>query len=198
MQGETTIIDLMRHGEPEGGVRIRGWQDDPLSETGWAQMRAAAGEQRPWQLIVTSPLARCLHFAQELGSEQGIPVQLDGRFREIGFGQWEGAEPSRLCDSQSEAVVRFWDDPGAYPPPGGEPFQQFQGRVTEAWREMESSHQGRHILLVAHGAVIRMLVAYVLGMPAANLFRMEVPYAAASRVRIENGVPRLCFLSGRF
>ena len=34
-----TIIDLIRHGEPVGGQRLRGAQDDPLSALGWQQMR---------------------------------------------------------------------------------------------------------------------------------------------------------------
>ena len=29
-----TTVDLLRHGEPEGGVRYRGSRDDPLNETG--------------------------------------------------------------------------------------------------------------------------------------------------------------------
>lgn len=40
-----TIIDLIRHGEPEGGRMIRGQGvDHPLGALGWAQMCAAVGE----------------------------------------------------------------------------------------------------------------------------------------------------------
>ena len=50
MQKETTetIIDLIRHGEPEGGRAFRGHSiDDPLSEKGWQQM---------WDVLAKSPL----------------------------------------------------------------------------------------------------------------------------------------------
>ena len=40
-----TVIDLIRHGEPEGGRMIRGQGvDHPLSAVDWAQLWAAIGE----------------------------------------------------------------------------------------------------------------------------------------------------------
>ncbi|HHO59588.1 MAG TPA: histidine phosphatase family protein, partial [Thiotrichales bacterium] len=62
----TTCIDVIRHGEPEGGRRYRGHSvDDPLTEKGWLQMRSAVPENPPWQHIISSPLVRCLDFSRE-------------------------------------------------------------------------------------------------------------------------------------
>ena len=44
----TTLIDLIRHGEPEGGPMFRGQTDHPLSATGWQQMRGAIGDGEHW------------------------------------------------------------------------------------------------------------------------------------------------------
>jgi alpha-ribazole phosphatase len=41
MTDTTTIFDVIRHGEPEGGPMYRGSKDDPLSPVGWQQMRSA-------------------------------------------------------------------------------------------------------------------------------------------------------------
>ena len=38
-QAQTTLIDLLRHGETEGGEQYRGQQDRPLSPAGWVQLR---------------------------------------------------------------------------------------------------------------------------------------------------------------
>lgn len=84
------IIDLIRHGEPVGGVLIRGQRDDPLSDTGWQQMWTAVDGMQNWQQIVTSPLSRCAEFARELGTRLNVPVEVEERFSEIGFGEWEG------------------------------------------------------------------------------------------------------------
>ncbi|MCP3870162.1 MAG: alpha-ribazole phosphatase family protein [Gammaproteobacteria bacterium] len=193
-----TTIDLIRHGEPRGGVKIRGSLDDPLSETGWSQMWSAVGQEHPWQEIVSSPLSRCSEFAGQLGQKMGVEVHRDDRLREIGFGAWEGADPKALYATVPEAVNNFWADPGAHPPPGGEPFKLFQQRVLEALESLGETYHGRHVLVVAHGGVIRMLVARVLGMPPENLFRMEIPYAATSRIRIQDDIARIAFLCGRF
>ena len=70
----TTTIDLIRHGEPVGGRKYRGQIDDPLSDKGWAQMREAVGDHRPWDVIISSSLSRCLDFARELGQRSWIAM----------------------------------------------------------------------------------------------------------------------------
>lgn len=193
---EVTVIDLMRHGEPVGGELIRGHRDDPLSQTGWKQMWAAAQDSRPWQRIITSPLTRCANFALELGREMKIPVLQEGRLREIGFGEWEGVDLATLYRRCPKAVNRFWADPEHNPPPGGEYFPSFQARVSAALDGIIHDFEGEHVLVVCHGAVIRMIIALVLGMPTDRLFRLEVPYAAVSRILVERSVPRLSFHCG--
>ena len=49
---QNIIIDLIRHGEPQGGPRYRGdGIDDPLSDKGWRQMWDAVGEDAPWTFL---------------------------------------------------------------------------------------------------------------------------------------------------
>jgi len=194
VDGKTTVIDLLRHGEPKGGIRIRGWQDDPLSESGWQQLWSAVAGERPWQAIVCSPLTRCRQFAQRLAEAQRIQLREEPRLREIGFGQWEGADPDELHAAFPQQVKDFWDDPVANTPPGAEPvIPDFRDRVQAAMETIISEYAGQHVLVVAHGGVNRMLISQVLGMPASNLFRLEVPFAAVSRISIEKGTARLSF-----
>ena len=60
---EFTVVDLLRHGEPDGGQKFRGSVDDPLNVRGWEQMRTAVGNYREWEVIISSPLIRCAAFA---------------------------------------------------------------------------------------------------------------------------------------
>jgi len=194
---DTTTVDLIRHGEPEGGVRFRGWQDDPLSETGWRQMRDAVSRHRPWKAIVSSPMSRCRAFAEELAASEGLPLEVDDRFREIGFGQWEGESPDTLAEKSPQALALFWQDPITHAPLGGEPMTLFQARVESAWQDLMIRYGGRHVLLVAHGGVNRMIIGKVLGMPLRNLFRLELPYAGISRICVQQGTARLAFHCAR-
>lgn len=178
------IIDLIRHGEPVGGQRLRGTQDDPLSELGWAQMRDSVGEHSPWQSIVSSPLKRCHFFAHELADRHRLPIDINDAFREIGFGDWEGLTTKALMEKDPEALARYWSNPDEHTPPNGERLSDFLERVHGAWEALVDESAGQHRLLVCHGGVIRAILVYVLGMPNDKLWNIDVPYANVSRVVI--------------
>jgi alpha-ribazole phosphatase/probable phosphoglycerate mutase len=195
-----TTLDLMRHGEPVGGRKYRGQLDDPLSEKGWAQMRRAVGEHCPWQAIISSPLLRCADFARELATRHGLPLAMDDRLVELGFGAWEGRTADELTAEDPEALVRFRRDPVAHAPPGAEPLASFRGRILEAWNALREQHHGKHVLVIAHAGVIRMMVAQALDIPLQHIFRLQVPSAGLTRLRLEsNGddlFPQLLFHAG--
>ncbi|MBI3574867.1 MAG: alpha-ribazole phosphatase [Gammaproteobacteria bacterium] len=196
-----TTIDLIRHGEPVGGSKYRGQTDDPLSEKGWAQMRAAVADRWPWEVVVTSPLARCRAFAEELAARLALPLEVDARLMEVGFGEWEGRTAEELLATDSERLTRFWNDPMRHAPPGGETLTAFQGRVLAAWEDILARYAGRHVLIVGHAGTIRIAVCHVLDMPLDRLFRIQVPNAGITRIQVDmNGagvLPRLVFHAGR-
>lgn len=180
-----TRIDLLRHGEPLGGRKYRGQVDDPLSEKGWAQMRAATRERAPWTAIVSSPLLRCREFAEELAGQAGLPVHVDERLKEVAFGVWEGKTADEIRTADPQAIFNFKLDPAVFRPAGAEPLDEFFGRVGHAYGEMLANHAGGHVLVVAHAGVIRMLIANALGMPPRIAYRIQVGSAAMASLRVE-------------
>jgi alpha-ribazole phosphatase len=196
-----TTIDLIRHGEPVGGSKYRGQIDDPLSDKGWQQMRVAVGEHCPWQSVVSSPLSRCADFAAELAQHNGLPLSLDERFREIGFGAWEGCTKDEITAAAPQALKDFYADPVVHRPPGAEYLTGFEHRVVGAWRQLLQKYTGHQVLLVAHAGVIRVLVCHVLGAPVGHMFRIQVPNAAITRIRVdgegEAAAASLLFHAGR-
>lgn len=186
MKNSTTTIDLIRHGEPAGGPMFRGSQDDPLSELGWQQMQSAIADRDEWDLVVTSPLLRCRRFAEQLAADRQLPLEQDERLREISFGEWEGLTADAILADAPEALTRFWNDPVAHPPPGGEAMADFHARVRDAWYHWCREASGQRVLVVCHGGVIRMILAEVMGLPLNRSFSaLAVPYACRSRVRID-------------
>jgi alpha-ribazole phosphatase len=170
-------VQLLRHGEPEGGARYWGGTDVALSARGWEQMRAAVAG-RSWDLIVSSPLRRCAAFAETLASELGVRCCFDADLREMSFGDWEGHSAEELMQADAERLCRFWSDPSAHTPPGGEPLAQLQARVMAAWRRIASARDSARTLIVTHSGPIRLLRAAQSGMPLAALLSIEVPHAA--------------------
>lgn len=197
MEKIVTTIDLIRHGEPVGGRKYRGQIDDPLSEKGWTQMRNAVGDACPWEGVVSSTLSRCAAFAQELSQRHALPLAFDERLKEIGFGAWEGRTAAELQREHPDAFARFFDDPVAHRPAGAEALPEFRDRVIGAWGDVLDHHVGKHILLVGHADVIRMVIRHVLDMPLARMFRIHVGNASITRIGVDaRGAPRLVFHGG--
>ena len=182
----STKIDLIRHGEPEGGPRYRGHTDDPLSETGWQQMRAAIQDHKPWDMIISSPLLRCYEFANEVAERHQLPVAVDDRFKEIFFGPWEGKTADEIMQNDPERLSLFWSDPINHMPEGAETLAEFRTRVMPAWDDLIQQYRGKHVLLVGHGGMMRMILSHLLEMPMGNMFRLSVKYAAISRIRVDH------------
>lgn len=185
----TTLIDLMRHGESVGGSRYRGQIDDTLSEKGWSEMRAAVGREYPWDVIVTSPLLRCRAFAEDLGARCCIPVEIEPRLKELGFGVWQGKTGEEIRTLYDPGVVqRFYRDPMNNRPDDAEGLGDFHERVVAAWRDTLDRHAGKHILMVCHAGIVRLVIAYILDIPLANLFRIKVGHAQITRIEcLEQG-----------
>lgn len=198
---ETTTVDLMRHGEPVGGRRYRGHLDDPLSDKGWRQMRTAVGDHHPWDTIVSSPLCRCADFGVELAQRHGLPLQIEPRLKEIGFGAWEGRTADELQAEDPLCLWRFYDDPINNTPPGAEPLTAFRDRIVAAWDDLLAQHAGRHLLLIGHAGMMRMILRHVLEMPLDNMFRIHVSNACISRIQVDGrggeAQARLLFHDGR-
>ncbi len=180
-----THIDLLRHGEPVGGRRYRGQIDDPLSDKGWAQMRAATAQRPAWTAIVSSPLLRCRAFAEELAGQTGLPLSFDDRLKEVGFGSWEGRTAEEITAADPEAVFKFKLDPVAHRPEGAEPLTGFYNRVAAAYEDLVGSHCAGHVLVVAHAGVIRMVMCRVLGLAPEHGYRIQVASAGLARFRVE-------------
>ncbi len=178
----TTVVDVLRHGEPLGGEVYRGQADHPLSEHGWRQMWRAVADQPPWQAVVSSSLSRCADFACELAARRNLPLHIEPDLQEIGFGQWEGLSVAEIRQRDPLALERYWADPIGRTPPGGEPFTAFRQRILGAWAELLRRLAGRHWLLVAHGGVIRVLLCEVLGLAPQRMFHLEVAFAGRLRL----------------
>ena len=194
---DNTIIDLLRHGEPIGGKRYRGQIDDPLSEQGWREMRHATSAETPWQAIISSPLKRCRSFAEHLSETLAVPLTVDDRLKEVGFGSWEGQTGEMLRSQDSEMLKRFYHDPITNRPQGAEPLDQFSQRVDEAMTAIIETHLGKHILVITHAGVIRSVLTTTLGAPLSSMYRFSIATASLSRIQIDTQRPPTVIFIGR-
>ncbi len=194
---EAIIINLLRHGEVQAeGWAFRGSTDLPLSEKGWSQLRTAAKGLDKLDHIATSPLQRCRLFANELSEQKQIELVTLDDMAEMDFGDWENRSFDEISQQHGQLLNQFWESPVGIQPPNGEAFDDFSQRVIQAWNQWLASDVGNHRLLVAHGGVIRVLLAHTLKMPMSALWRLHLPYASLSQISfLEGHQPRLLFMN---
>lgn len=194
---EKTVIDLLRHGEPVGGRRYRGQMDDPLSDQGWREMWHAVSADTPWQVIISSPLRRCSDFARQLSTKLSLPLFVDERLKEVGFGVWEGLTGSKLKERDETILSRFYHDPVKNRPDGAEALEPFNQRISQALEQTIEQHRGKHILVIAHAGVIRGLLTQTLHAPPICMYRLSITTASFSRIQIDNERPPTVMFIGR-
>ena len=194
-----TCIDIIRHGEPEGGQRYRGHSvDDPLSKLGWQQMWDAVPDKPNWDHIITSPLSRCQKFAEALAETAGIGFSVEDNLKEIGFGSWEGRTPDDIKANEGDALQSFIQDPVNHRPEGAEPLDSFADRVWNVYQSVSTQHRGEHVLIVAHAGVIRAITSKILGMSLDDVYSsLKIEYAAIATTRVADNKKTLMYLSAR-
>lgn len=186
---KTILIDLLRHGQPEGGEVLRGRIDHALDDSGWQQMQAvlAAHGEPPWTRVITSPLQRCHAFAASLSQQHSLECKVDERLQEIDYGDWDGLPMEQWRKQAAPQFRQFRSDLASLHPPNGEAYIDFRDRVLQAWDELREHDDGSHLLLVTHGGVLRVILPTVLGMPLNDTRSLNIPFACYSRVALRVG-----------
>lgn len=156
-----TVVGLLRHGQTNWNIdfRLQGVTDIPLNETGIEQARIAgevlaksAEEGQVWDLILSSPLSRARDTAVMVGEAVGIPgVSIEELLLERSFGEAEGL-------SHEEWKAKYNDTNHV---PGGETLEQLEARAWILLQRLLDHHEGKRVLTVSHGALIRSLLRLV-------------------------------------
>lgn len=194
----TTVVDLIRHGEPQGGHRYRGNRiDDPLSVKGWSQMWAAVGDYAAWDKIISSPLQRCHAFAKALSAQTHKPVLIESQFKEIGFGSWEGKTRAEIKQENLQEYDAFYRDPVNNRPEGAEVLGEFIFRVSSAYDAIVESHANQNILIVAHAGVIRAVLGHVLRASPNGIYNIKIDNAGVCRIKHSENHAVIDYINGK-
>lgn len=147
--------------------------------------------------IYASPLQRCHKLAQALCADASLgftnkDIQLDERLKELHFGDWEMSP----WDAIPRATFDVWaNDYANLAPPNGETFLQLHARSKSFVEDVSSHSQGKSILVVTHGGLIRALIAEVLQIPLKRLFRLTIDHASVTQLEFKGEVPKVIFMN---
>lgn len=175
------LLHLLRHGAPEIPGLLMGRTDGLPTKAGIAACvnRVASLEI---EVLIASDLARTRMAAEAIAKRTGHSLQIDPRWRELDFGQWDGSAPSQI---DSTALARFYDNPTENPPPEGEHWATLTNRIASAIENLSP----RPTLVITHGGAMRAALANLCGFDHRQVWSFDLPYASLLTLRVWPGAP---------
>lgn len=187
---------LVRHGETQWNreSRFQGIKDIPLNDNGKEQGRKAAEFLKDVDLdfAVTSPMLRPKETAEIiLQYHPEVKLESDSQLQEICHGLWEGKLESEI-EAEFPGLLRQWkENPETVQMPEGENLQQVWDRAIAAWEEIvktyAASSSPRTGIVVAHDAINKVILCYLLGLQPDNFWNIKQGNGAVSVIDYPGG-----------
>jgi probable phosphomutase (TIGR03848 family) len=162
----STVILMVRHGQtPTTGKILPGRAAGlHLAEAGVAQAHRVAeriAELPKIDAIYASPLERARETAAPIAKALKQRVKIDKGLLECDFGDWTGAELSKLMKLPEWSTVQ--KAPSTFRFPNGESFTEMQTRMVSALDRIRAAHPGGTVVCVSHADPIKAAVAHAMG-----------------------------------
>lgn len=182
------MLILLRHGQTAANASslLQGHVDLPLDDVGREQARLSGEHIRasfPGARIVSSPLQRALQTARAISDE----VDIDDRFIELDYGDWDGLS---VADIGSDQWGRWRNDVG-FRPPNGESLVELDARVRPALEELSQAAREGDVVVVSHVSPIKSAISWALGVGPEASWRCHLERASICRIAVGPRGPSL-------
>lgn len=154
-----------------------------INEEGRREAERAARrlDSSPLDWVVSSPLQRTIETANIIAERRGLTVQQDERFVESAFGPWEGMRIEDI-EARYPAEWRTWrEHPQVFRLPGAEALEQIADRMHAGLKDWLD--RGGHVVIVSHQDPLAALLCRLIGMPLAQMRKLEIHTGSISIVR---------------
>jgi|GEM_PF-1238789 len=167
-QYKSNIYYLVRHGEAENNVlgllnSGNGKREYPLTALGRVQAAKTAVflQRETIDFIVSSPVLRARQTAEILKEATGVPLTIDPRLCEAGFGNFE--------ETSHQAFIEFMETHGTRavgaPELGVEGYMDIRERVRFFLGSTAAAFSGKQIVVVSHADTLQEMYAELIGGP---------------------------------
>jgi probable phosphomutase (TIGR03848 family) len=188
-----TLLLLIRHGTNDWvHGRLAGWtpgvhlNDDGRRQAAALSARLAA---LPIDAIYASPLDRTVETAQAIAGPRGMPLRLVEGLGEVKYGEWQGAELKELYKHELWPGVQFYPSGTRFP--GGETLGEAQMRMVTTLDALRAQYPKGVIAVVSHADIIKLALAYYIGMHIDLFQRLEISPCSVSALFFTRMGPRL-------
>ncbi|NMI01475.1 histidine phosphatase family protein [Pseudonocardia acidicola] len=169
---------LLRHGQT--GANVRRELDtvppgSPLTELGLAQAASIAEVLAGWPVraVYASQATRAQQTAAPVAAAHGLEVVVVDGVHEIFVGELEGRSDRAARTAFDEVYEAWWGGDLHRRLPGGESAHDLRARFLPAVERIAKQHDGADpgvVVLVSHGAAIRLAAAALLGDTAETMY----------------------------
>lgn len=193
------IILLVRHGENDYVKKGRLAGRLPgvhLNKKGISQAQAVADKLKdaPVKAVYSSPLERTMETAEPIAKALGLEVIPREGLIEVDFGEWQDQKVKGLSRRKIWRVVQY--TPSQMRFPGGESFAEAQYRICRELDTLAGQHEAKDMIVcVSHSDIIKLAVAYYIGLPLDLFQRLSVSPASITPLVVGEGGPRLLALN---
>jgi probable phosphomutase (TIGR03848 family) len=143
----------------------------------------------PLDAIYTSPLDRTVETAQAIAGPRGMPLRLVEGLGEVKYGEWQGAELKELYKHELWPGVQFYPSGTRFP--GGETLGEAQMRMVATLDGLRAQHPKGIFAVVSHADIIKLALAYYVGMHMDLFQRLEISPCSVSAIFFTPMGPRL-------
>lgn len=175
-QPQATLLLLVRHGQtPTTGKVLPGRAPGlQLSDHGRAQADQVAERLAalPVTALYSSPMERTWETAEPTAARFDLPIIEEPGLIEGDFGDWTGADFSKLQKLPEWKTVQKRPDEFRFP--NGESFAEIQERMVSTIRKLRRQHPGGTVVCFSHADPIRIAVATAMGTPLRSFQRVSV------------------------
>ncbi|MFP3866797.1 MAG: histidine phosphatase family protein [Desulfobacteraceae bacterium] len=194
-----TQIILVRHGQtPWNKDKIfRGSKDIPLNDQGQEEARLA-GEWLKDETIhaaYTSPLSRSRQTALTIAQHHNLEVQDLPGLSDLCYGDWEGLPLTEVKLKYADLYRQWETAPHTVRFPGGETLEEVGSRALAAAQDVIQRYPDQVVLLAAHRAVNKVLIAALIGLDNSHFWRIGQDTTAINRFSYVDGVWQILSLN---
>src|SRR5690349_18841991 len=143
----------------------------------------------PIDAVYTSPLERTVETAQAIAAPRGLPLRLIEGLGEVKYGEWQGAELKELYKHELWPGVQFYPSGTRFP--NGETLGEAQMRMVATLDTLRSQHPNGIIAVVSHADIIKLAIAYYIGIHVDLFQRLEVSPCSLTALAFTRMGPRM-------
>lgn len=156
-----TVLLTVRHGQTDFNLQRRyaGFIDVPLNDKGLQDARIASQSfDEKVDVVLTSPLRRCLDTAGLLVGDSSTPIVACELCAERDYGAMQGLTAEEV--DELRPLITYFKVAGDFHslnPPGGETFPALRKRVQQFVDYVEHEYAGNRVLVVSHEVFLLQL-----------------------------------------